>query len=233
MATTTKISKKEMQQDEFIEKVFDFGEWLEAHWKRVAIAAGAAVALILLGFAWLSLREGAANEANDLLAKGMNAYAPAAPEGGAATSPDYAAALPLFDQATAKAGSQPVGQIAQLYKGRTLIALGRASEAVPVLESVASSRNARLVPQAKVALAQAASASGDLERAATLLQEVGASTDGTYPPDAALMLLAGVRENQGRNADAKRIYDDIVARFPQGAFAAEARTRTAALAAAR
>ena len=231
MATTTKISKKEMQQDEFIEKVFDLGEWLEVHWKRVAIVAGAAVALILVVFAWMNMREGTANEANNLLANGMNAYAPEAPQGGTAPPPDYAAALPLFDQAAAKAGSQPVGLIAKLYKGRTLIALGRASEAVPVLESVASSRNARLVPQAKVALAQAASAAGDLERAATLLQEVGASTDGNYPPDAALMLLAGVRENQGRQADAKRIYDDIIARFPQGAFAADARTRTAELAA--
>jgi tetratricopeptide (TPR) repeat protein len=233
MATTTKISKKEMQQDEFIEKVFDLGEWLEVHWKRVVIVAGATVVLILLVFAWLNVREGASNEANNLLANGMNAYAPEVPQGGTAPAPDYAAALPFFDQAAAKAGSQPVGLIAQLYKGRTLIAMGRASEAVPVLEAVASSRNTRLVPQAKVALAQAASASGDLERAATLLQEVGASTDGTYPPDAALMLLAGVRLSQGRKADAKRIYDDIVARFPQGAFATEARTKTGEIAAAR
>ena len=47
------------------------------------------------------------------------------------------------------------------------------------------------------------------------------------------MLLAGVRESQGRKADAKRIYDDIIARFPQGAFAAEARTKTGEIAAAR
>jgi tetratricopeptide (TPR) repeat protein len=234
MATTTKISKKEMQQDEFLEKVFDLGDWLEVHWKKVAIGAGVAVALILLGYAFLRMREGTANEANDLLAKGMSAYAPApGADGAAAANPDYATALASFDQAIDKAGSLPIGAVAKLYKGRTLIALGRASEAVPVLESVASSGNARLAPQAKVALAQAAHAAGDTERAATLLQEVAAATDGMYPPDAALTLLAHMRESQGKKGEAKRIYDDIAARFPNGAFAADARTRSTELGAAR
>ena len=41
------------------------------------------------------------------------------------------------------------------------------------------------------------------------------------------------RKSFTRKADAKRIYDDIVARFPQGAFATEARTKTGEIAAAR
>jgi TolA-binding protein len=82
-------------------------------------------------------------------------------------------------------------------------------------------------------MAEAASAAKDYDRAATLLQEVATSMSGAFPPDGALMLLAGVREEEGKNGEAKRVYDDLVARYPQGAFAAEARQRATDLAAAR
>ena len=71
---TAKITKKEMQQDEFIEGVFDFGEWLEAHWKRVALGLGAAVAVVLALVAWNSMRERSSEETNRLLAEGMAAF---------------------------------------------------------------------------------------------------------------------------------------------------------------
>jgi tetratricopeptide (TPR) repeat protein len=230
---TTKISRKEMQQDEFIESVFDLGNWLEVHWRRVAIGASAAVAVILIGYAWLSMRELSAAQANELLAQGLSAFSPAPGADGQAAAPRYADALPLFEQSAAKAGGQPVGLVARLYRGRTLIALGRTAEAAPVLESVASSGNERLAAQAKISMAEAASAAKDYDRAATLLQEVATSMSGAFPPDGALMLLAGVREEEGKNGEAKRVYDDLVARYPQGAFAAEARQRATDLAAAR
>jgi tetratricopeptide (TPR) repeat protein len=230
---TTKISKKDMQQDEFIETVFDLGDWLEAHWRRVAMAAGAVVAVIVIGYAWFAWQESRSLEANDILAQGMQAFSPAPGADGKAPSPDYAKALTLFEQAAAKAGSQPVGLVAQLYRGRTLIAMGRASEATPVLDAVASSGNARLAAQAKVSQAEAAAAAKDYDRAATLLQGLAAATDGAFPPDAALMLLAGVREQQGKRGEAKKTYDDIVARFPQSAFAGEARQRSTDLASSR
>ena len=38
---TAKLTRKDMAQDEFIDGVFDFGEWLEVHWRRVALGLGA------------------------------------------------------------------------------------------------------------------------------------------------------------------------------------------------
>lgn len=230
---TTKLSKKDVQQDEFIDTVFDFGEWLEAHWKTVAGALGAVVAVVLIGFAWNASRQRAAEEANALLARGMNAYAPEPGADGSAAAPNFGEALSLFEQAADKGGSQPVGDVARLFRARTLMAMGRGSEAVPLLETLGSSSNERLAGQAKVSLAEAVSSSGDAERAATILQEVASSTTGSYPPDAALMLLGGVRERQGKTDDAKRVYDDLVARFPQSPFAADARQRVADLAKTR
>jgi predicted negative regulator of RcsB-dependent stress response len=227
---TAKITKKDMAQDEFIEGVFDFGEWLEVHWRRVAIFLIAAIAVVLLGVFWNSMREQAAEEANGLLASGIAAYAPAAPAGGQAAPPRYSEALTLFDQAAAKAGSGGVGDIARFFKARTLIALARPAEAVPMLEGLAASRNEGLANTAKVSLAEAVEATGNAERAATLLQEVAAPAKGAaYPTDAALLLLGGVRERQGKKDEAKKVYDDLLARFPQSPFANDARQRNTEL----
>jgi len=230
---TTKIRKKDMQQDEFIETVFDFGDWLEVHWRRVAIGAGVALGIFFVGYAWFAMRENAAAEANDLLAQGLAAFSPAPGATGAAPAPDYNVALPLFEQAAAKAGGQPIGAVARLYRGRTLIALGRATEAAPILEALASSGNKRLAAQAKVSLADVAVAAKNYDRAATLLQEVSSTLADAYPPDAALMQLAGVREAQGKKGEAKQVYDDLIARYPEGAYAADARQRASDLGASR
>ena len=231
---TVKITKKQMAQDEFIEGVFDFGAWLEVHWRRVAIGLGVAVAVVLAGIAWNASREKSAEEANRLLASGMEAYAPTAAAGGQAPAPApaprYAEALTLFEQAASRAGSRSVAEVARLFQARTLVALSRASEAVPVLEGLVSSRSEAIAVEAKLVLAEAAEAAGNPDRAASLLQEVASpSKTGYYPPDAALLLLGGLRERQGKKDEAKRVYDDLIARFPQGQFAADARQRSSAL----
>jgi hypothetical protein len=184
---------------------------------------------VLIGIAWNASREKSSEEANRLLASGMEAYAPVAAAGAQAPAPRYAEALTLFEQA-ASAGSRGVADVARLFRARTLIALSRAPEAVPVLEGLVSSRNEAIAVEAKLALAEAAEAAGNPDRAAGLLQEVASpSKTGYYPPDAALLLLGGLRERQGKKDEAKRVYDDLVARFPQSQFAADARQRATAL----
>ncbi|HZN55475.1 MAG TPA: tetratricopeptide repeat protein [Candidatus Polarisedimenticolaceae bacterium] len=228
---TAKITKKQLEQDEFLERVFDLGEWFEVHWKRVAIAVGIAIALVLVVVAWNSSRERASEEANRLLAQGLAAFAPDANAGGQTPPPRYAEALPLFEQAADKGGTTAVGDVARYFRAQALIAVGRASDAVPVLEALASGGNERIAATAKVSLAAALEASGNAERAASVLQELAAAPPpGTYPPDAALMLLSELRERQGRSDDARKACEDLLARFPQSPFAAEARQRLGAAA---
>jgi tetratricopeptide (TPR) repeat protein len=227
---TAKITKKQMSQDEFIEGMFDFGEWLEVHWRRVAMGLGAAVVVVLAGIAWNASREKSAEAANRWLASGLEAYAPSSPASGQALAPRYDFALTQFEQAANSGGSQGVGDVARLFRARTLIALSRAPEAVPVLEGLVSNRSEAIATEAKLALAEATEAAGNPDRAASLLQEVASPAKaGTYPPDAAMLLLGGLRERQGKKDDAKRIYDDLLVRFPQSPFAADARQRSAAL----
>jgi TolA-binding protein len=226
---TAKITKKAMQQDEFIDGMFDMGEWLEIHWQRVAIVGGVAAVLVLVGIGWNSMRQGAAEEASRLLGAGIEAYAPAAGADGQSPEPRYSEALTLFEQAAAKGGSQGVGDVARFFKARTLLALSRGSEAVPVLEGLVAGGNPSLASEAKVSLAEAVEASGNADRAAALLHEVESSEEkGTYPRDGALMLLGGLYERQGKKDEAKRTYDDLLARFPQSPFASDARQRSGA-----
>jgi tetratricopeptide (TPR) repeat protein len=227
---TVKITKKEMAQDEFIEGMFDFGEWLEVHWRRVAIGLGAAVVVVLAGIAWNASLEKSTEQANRLLASGLAAYAPSPAATGQAPAPRYDFALTQFEQAEKSGGSKGVTDVARLFRARTLIALSRGQEAVPVLEGLVSSRSEAIATEAKLVLAEAAEATGNPDRAAGLLQEIASPAKaGYYPPDAALLLLGGLRERQGKKDDAKRVYDDLLARFPQSPFAADARQRTAAL----
>lgn len=227
---TAKISKKDMQQDEFIEGVFDFGEWLEVHWRRVALVLGGVIAVVLAGVAWNSMREGAAEESNRLLASGLAAFSPEAGADGQAAPPRYTEALTLFAQAADKGGSSSVGDVARLFHARTLIALSRGTEAVPALEALAKSGSAGVAAEAKLALAEVAETAKDYDRAAALLQGIASTEKGAYPPDGALFLLGGLRTREGKKEEAKRIYDDLLARFPQGAFSDEARQRVAELA---
>ncbi len=223
---TAKITKKEIQQDEFIDTVFDFGDWLEAHWKRVALGAGAAVAVVLLFVAWNAMQQRSATEANRLLAAGIDAVSPAAAADGQTPAPRYAEALTLFEQAAAAGGSQPIGNVARLFQSRALLALSRGAEAIPLLEGLAKGRDKGLDAEAKVMLAEASEAAGNPERAATLLQELVSVDKGSpYPQDAALMLLGGLRERQGKSDEAKRAYTDLIARFPQSPFAADAKQK--------
>jgi TolA-binding protein len=223
---TAKITKKDMQQDEFIEGVFDFGEWLEVHWKRVAIGTGAAVALVLAFVAWNAMRERSSQEANRLLAAGIEAFSPEAGADGQTPAPRYTEALALFEQAAAAGGAQPIGSVARLFKARSMIALSRSPEAIPVLEGLVAGPDKGLGAEAKVMLAEASEANGNPEGAAKLLEELASADKGAaYPQDAALMLLGRLRDRQGKTEDAKRAYSDLIARYPQSPFAADAKQR--------
>jgi hypothetical protein len=225
---TAKISKKAINQDEFIEGVFDFGEWLEKNWKQVAIGIGAVVVVAFAVLAWRGMRESAAEEANRLLSAGLSAYAPAAGADGATPEPRYTEALTSFEQAEKK-GSGRIADVARMFRARTLIALKRPAEAVPLLEGLISNGHAGLAGEAKASLSEAVEATGNFDRAASLLQELAAGgKDSAYPPDAALLALGELRERQGRKDEAKKVYDDLIAKYPQSAFANEAKQHTGA-----
>ena len=228
MSTTKKINRRELEQDEFIEKVFDLGEWLEENWKQAVAAIGAVVVLVLAFVAWNGWRARTLGQANAALAAGLEAFESQRKPDGTSTTPRPQEALASFEKAADLGGSRPVGDIARYYRALALIALDRHADAVPVLEPLASG-DGPIAAQAKVSLANALSAKGDYDRAATLLQEVAQATGAEFPPDAALAMLGALRARQGKNEEARKAYEDLLARFPQSPHAADARQRLSEL----
>lgn len=216
-----KISRKALlkQDDQFIEAGLDIGEWLEAHWRQVAKVGGAVLGIVVLLAAWTGWRGLEVRKAKGYLAEGLAKFAPDTGD----SKP--AEALPLFERAAAAAGGNAVGQVATFYRGKSLLDLGRAGEAIPLLEEVASKADDRgLADSARAVLAQAHEKAGNLDKAAVVLEELSRAKDALFPADEALLRLGKVRRLQGREADAKQAWQEIVTRFPQADAAGEART---------
>ena len=228
MSTTKKINRRELEQDEFIEKVFDLGEWLETNWKQAAAAAGVVLLVVLAGVGWNAWRGRTLAQANAALGQGLAAFEPTRRPDGSAVPPRLPEALASFEKAASLGGSRPIGGIARYYRGLTLVGLDRIPEATPILQEVASA-GGPIASQAKVALASALAAKGDYDRASALLQEVGSASGAGFPPDAALSMLGAMRARQGRADEARKVYEDALTRFPQSPHAGEMRQRLAEL----
>lgn len=215
-----KITRKSLKHDEFVEAGLDVGEWVEEHWRQVAVGVGAVFAVALLWVGWNAWSERRANEASRRIAEGLSLLRPEALGEAPPPPADPSAAAAKFEEAARAAGSGPVGAVATYYRASALLAADRAGEARPLLETlVGSNPPGVLAGSAEALLAEALEKSGDLEGAASVLQRLAASPDEAYPPAFALVRLGEIRLRQGRTDDARRVFEDVLARFPNSAGA--------------
>lgn len=219
-----RISRKSIKQDEFLEVASDAGEWVEKHWRTAAAVVVAALVLVLMvaGWSWWSGRRAA--EVSRLLAEGLRLYTGVSGTVGSTATPSYAEALPLFEEASRKGGDAPAGIVAAYYRGAALLRLGRAAEAVPVLEAVAAGKGERtLTDGARALLAEAYAESGQIDKAEATYRSLADASGGGFPPDVALLQLARLLRDRGRGREARQALQEIVSKHPQGGAAAEAR----------
>jgi tetratricopeptide (TPR) repeat protein len=218
-----RFSRKTLKEDEFVEAAFDLGHWIERHWRRMAIAAGAVVAVVLIAAAWASWTAHRREAAGALFGEGFDLLREAE-AGGEASRDKYAQALSRFEEAAAKAGGSPLGEVVQFYRGVTLLRRGDAAEAARVLEEVAGkSSNPVLSSSAQATRAGALEAAGDAAQAEQLWRELSQSKEGIFPPDVALLSLGRLLQGQGRASEARQLFQQVVDDHPQSASAMEAR----------
>jgi hypothetical protein len=62
------------------------------------------------------------------------------------------------------------------------------------------------------------------DRAVAVLRDLSQRTKGGYPAELALLHLGKVLQRQGKAEEARRTWQDLMARYPQATEAAEART---------
>ena len=220
-----RISRKEMKHDEFVETAVEAGHWLEENWPMVVKGAIAlAVLAAVIGFVFWQLAR-SRDQAEELLARGIGLYQQAETTGFALAG-DLEAALALFEESAGKTGSGAAGQSARYYQGASLLQLGRADEAVDVLEALsAESLPPTLASSTQVLFAEALASGGQIERAIEQLQTVADTPDSIYPPEQALLRLAQVYADEGEAEQAREVLRRITQQYPQSAAAMEANSR--------
>jgi len=226
MAQQQKISRKELlKDDQIVEHAPDIVDWLEKNRGLVIRMVGAAVVVVAAVGVWNLWSNSRRDAAAALLDEGLKAYRPAAATGATQPPPPrLTEALAALEKAAERGGSSGVGVSASFYRASVLVDLGRPAEAVPILEGiVATAPTAALGGSARALLAIACEKAGDGEKAAAALQQLASDATGVFPADVALVRLAELRERQGKAGEAKQAYQDILARFPDGSVAEEAR----------
>jgi tetratricopeptide (TPR) repeat protein len=220
----SRISRKELKRDEFVEATKEAEHWLEQNWPLVAkIAAGVAVAGIIVAIGFWVVKSNRA-KATVLLEEGLSRYE----EAQTASFGDPAlleSALTSFD-ASAKKGGGSVGVVATYYRGVTLHRLGRSEEAIPALSEVVDSEAASptLRGSANAILAEVYQATGESERAIELLEGLIEADPPTYPVDQALLELGKIHMGRGETDLARQAWQRVVDEFPVRGAADEART---------
>jgi predicted negative regulator of RcsB-dependent stress response len=219
-----KITQKSLKRDEFIDAAFDFGNWLEQNWAKVAkwlLAGFVAVTTIV---AWSAYSRHSRAQLQDFLAQGIHLYEDAEADD-FADSAGLSTALETFDDAARRGGSGATGTLARFYRGSTLFHLGRHDEAVTSFQEVVekSGPGDTLGDTARIMLARVYVAAGRSDEAIQLLQSVAEQEDPIVPPELALLELGRIHEETGDSEEARRTWQRVVDDHPLTVSASEAR----------
>lgn len=207
--------KKELSPDDLIEGAKSFEHWFEENWKSIAAVIGIIVAAVLLFFAVRSWNQSRIIATRTLLDEGLTQFHSATLSG---DETSLAGALEKFEKAADGSGGPALA--GRFYQGLTLMRLGRADEAIAPLTRVADGAgDALLARDARTALAQAWIASGKSDEAVAVLKTLSEGED-AYAAQA-LLTLGKMAENDGREADALAVYQELAERFADTPLGAE------------
>jgi len=219
-----RIRRKDLKTDEIAEAAFDFGRWLEEHWKLVVRWVGAAVVLgiVIAGFFWMNSRKQA--EGERLLAEAQVLFSDTQ-DADSATEADRTTALAAFDAVIYQSGSSGPGLSALYYKAATLNQLGRTDEAIACLQELdgASGAPMTLRAQSKLLLAGVFAQSGKPGDAVDLLTASMADENSALAPEQALLEIGRIQRELGEIELAHEAWQRIIDEYGETSAANEAR----------
>ena len=239
-----KIHKELKAPDHFVSFWGQVGAKAGAHRREILIAVGALVALAVIVTSVRNLLGSRSEKVSQDFARVHRvAVAPLWPEGKPApggpsddgvphfkTEAERAgAALKEADDFLAAHGGSALRDEALLYKGRLLLALKRAPEAVTLYSDLVGKVDERLRFLAQEGLAYAEEAAAQPDQAIATLTGLAeqAKGNGGFFRDRALFHKARLLEGKGAAKDAEKIYRDILAEAPTSALKEEINNRLA------
>jgi tetratricopeptide (TPR) repeat protein len=242
--TKPKLDKELKQPDQFVTFWSQAGNWLYARRKA---GMGVVVAIVVgVGVGWgvhslLDHKAAAASQAFGRIER--VALADLIPATG--DPPTYDDGVPHFktdrerleaalkeaDAFLAAQGSSSLREPALVLKARFMVALGKAADALPIYEQLATSLDPRLRFLAKEGVAYSLEETRQTDKAidafGALAEE--AKSQGNFFRDRALYNKARLLEQKGSAKDAEKVYREILAEAPTTALREEINDRLAVL----
>jgi tetratricopeptide (TPR) repeat protein len=134
------------------------------------------------------------------------------------------AALPKFQAAADAYPSTDSGLTARYHVAKTLVSLGRFTEAVPQYDQVIAGGNTLLARSARLGKAEAQIRAAQYEPAIATLQQLVDSKDAALPAEAVLMELARAQKLAGKTEDARKTLTQVVEQHADSQYAGDARS---------
>ena len=229
-----RLTRRQIKQDQFVSLVDRAAHWLTGNWRQAAIGLGVPLALALLYWAGAALLASRTIAASRALTGALETYnAPVGTSIPATTKVFFAtdqerlnAAEKSFDRIARRYWLTPQARLARLHLANIASQRGDNAKAIRLLSELADSRKADpVVAQAMLSLIRLRVATGDAQAVVADLEAMAEGTDPRLPRDVALYQLAQLREREGRQDEATRLYRKLVETYTESPYLYEARQR--------
>jgi tetratricopeptide (TPR) repeat protein len=222
-----KTSRKQLLQepDEFLSTSQHVWLWVHANQQKAAIIVGGMVIAVLAAVGIKSYVEHAHTQRSAALAAAVAKYAQAS--GGALP----AELKQEFSTLAERYAGAPEGAVARYFLAGTLAAGGDTAKAREIYTALAApgAAQADLALLARQSLAYLDLAAGNADAALAAFQEL-LKAPGAVGRAQILLDCAAIHEKKGRTADARRLYQELLAEHPEGPWVATAKERLRLLA---
>jgi len=223
-----KISRKKLLQepDEFLSLSQRVWMWVHGHREKTGMVAGGVVVVVLLAVGVKSYVDRSGGQRSTAVAAAVARYTQA--PGGAIPADLRQELSALADR---YAGS-PEGAVARFFQAGALVAAGETETARQLYTTLAglTAEHDNLALLARQSLAYLDLAGGAVDSALTAFQDLLKMQDGAVARAQIMLEIAAIHEKQGRAAEARRVYQDLLASHPDGSWAGTARDRLRILA---
>ncbi len=223
-----KISRKKLLQepDEFLSLSQQIWLWAHENRRKTAMFAGGVAAVVLLAVGVKAYVERSHGQRATAVATAVARYTQA-PAG--AIPADLRQELGTLAE---RYGGSPEGDVARFFLAGAYAAAGETEKARQAYTALAggAQRQSELAMLARQALAYLDLGSGATDAALTAFQELLKTQGGAVARAQIMLEIAAIHEKKGRPAEARRVYQDLLAEHPDGSWTATAKDRLRLLA---
>jgi tetratricopeptide (TPR) repeat protein len=230
--------KEQIREDELRTGLAQALAFIRAHEGAVRLGLGLAVAVaaVVAGLRiHLDRRDAAAREAfgralatfEAPVASELPAGSPVPPQTFATGVEKFRQAAGEFDGVERRFASHRLAGWSRYYAALARVELGEHAEAEKALDALGAAPGDELLTSlSRMAAAECARRGGQLDRAIARLRALAEDPALALPRDAVLLALASAQEEGRRFAEARSSYERLVERYPDSAYAGEARRKS-------